>query len=91
MDKIYEKANDQHVRNYIVYGNITDHKLYAESDHKTPIEQKHLEEMFKKGAILIYDGTSYLVPIELANNKIKTMGISEQNVAFVEWEATASE
>ena len=38
MDKIFEKANDQHVRNYIIYGNVADHKLYAESDHKTPIE-----------------------------------------------------
>lgn len=89
MDKIFEKANDQHVRNFVVFGKTADHKLYYESTYKTQVTQADLEEIFKKGALLIYDGTSYIIPVELAANKVKTVGGSSTAATLVEWTAAA--
>lgn len=90
MDKIFEKANDQHVRNYVIYGKSDDHKLYYESAYKTQITDTDLEAIFKKGAVLIYDGENYLVPIEFAGHTVKTIDTSS-TLAAVSWTAATSE
>ena len=34
MTRIYEDANDQHVRKIVFFGKTADHKLYDGSDYK---------------------------------------------------------
>lgn len=93
-----EKFNDLHVRTYIAYGNTTDHKLYLEPEHKTQVEQADLKHAFELGALLIFNGTDYLVPLSMAANKVNTIGtkqitLTEGSTAVavtVEWAAKAS-
>lgn len=86
MDKIFEKANDQHVRNFVLYGKSEDNTLYYDSANKVAVEEfDDVKRLFEIGALLINDGTNVLVPVALTSNSVKTIGESSQTLAFVEW------
>ena len=88
MTRIYEDANDQHVRKIVFFGKTADHKLYDGSDYKKQITQKELEDAFKKGMLLIYDGTSYMNAVSITANKALTVA-GTTTVAGTEWAAKA--
>lgn len=89
MDKIYENAVDLHVRSYVVYGK-SDKKLYREPGFKNQVTQAELEDAFAKGALLIVDGASKLVPVSITANKVATVGMVSSDLALVEWTAVAT-
>ena len=91
MEKVFEQAKDLHVRNVIVYGNNTDNKLYREAEYETEITTVELEDMFKKGALLINDGTNLLVGVVFAGNQVKTLGVADEDVVLVAWTAKTPE
>ena len=91
MEKVFEQAKDLHVRNVIVYGNNADNKLYREAEYKTEITTVELEDMFKKGALLINDGTNLLVGVVFAGNQVKTLGVADEDVVLVAWTAKTPE
>ena len=94
MTKIFEKANDQHVRTIVFYGKAADSKLYYESAYTTQVTQADLERAFLLGCVLIKDSTTYRVPVSLAGNKAKTIDVttvsSTATPSFVEWLAAAT-
>ncbi len=90
MTKVFEDTNDLHVRNVIFYGNTTDHKLYREADYTTQITVAELENAFKKGTCLVFDGTNHLVPVAFAAGKVITMS-GTTSVTGTEWAAKAEE
>lgn len=92
MNRIYDDAKDKNVANFVVYGDTTDNKLYdkASGDDKVQIDQKDLEDAFKKGRLLIAVGTSFFVPVSIAANKVKTVDVVSNAVALVEWTAKAT-
>lgn len=91
MEKVFEQAKDLHVRNIVVYGDTSDNKLYREAEYKTEITTVELEDMFKKGALLINDGTNLLVGVVFAGNQVKTLGVADSDVVLVAWTAKTPE
>lgn len=89
MEKVFEQAKDLHVRNVIVYGNNADNKLYREAEYKTEITTVELEDMFKKGALLINDGTNLLVGVVFVGDQVKTFDAA--GAALVAWTAKTPE
>ena len=55
MDKIYEDANDQHVRANIVYRNDADAKVYVDKEYTIGIDADTLMNLFLKNNVLICD------------------------------------
>lgn len=89
MTKIFEDANDQHVRNVVVYGKTSDHKIYSDSEMKTQVAQTDIEEAFAKGMLLVKEGDTYLVPVGISANKITTVATGT-TATTVEWTAKAT-
>lgn len=85
---VFADAADKNVCGVIYYGKTADHKLYLEADYKTQITQAQLEDAFKKGQVLIYDGTSYMIPVSITGNKAVTVA-GTTSVAGTEWTAKA--
>lgn len=52
MDKIYEDANEQHVRAFIIYSKSTDTKAYADADCTVQLTTSELKNLFIKGAVI---------------------------------------
>lgn len=90
MTKVFEDTNDLHVRSLIFYGKTADHKLYRESTYKTQITSDELADAFKKGMVLVFDGTNYLVPVAFTAAKVITMS-GTTSVTGTEWAAKAGE
>ena len=92
MEKIFEKANDQHIRSIVFYGKTADHKLYYDSACTTgkEVTQADLEYAFNLGVLLIQESTTLRVPIVLSTNKVKTVDVSSSTVSVTEWTATAT-
>ena len=92
MEKIFEHANDLHVRNYVFYGKTADSKLYYEPEYTNQVDKADLENAFKKGLVIV-EGANYLVPVLLAGNKVSTIketGSGEpKTLSFVAWMAKA--
>jgi hypothetical protein len=57
MDRVYEKYEDQHVRNTFVYAKDNDAYAYTDSGKTVKIDSESLKELFEKG-IIVVDGTA---------------------------------
>ena len=88
MERIYDQAKDVHVATYVLYAKTADKKLYLDS-YTTQVTKAELEDAFKKGRLLIFDGTNYLVAISMAGGKVKTVGMGASAVELTEWAAKA--
>lgn len=68
MEKIFEKANDQHVRAGIVYFKAADSLLYYDSDFTDTkkVSKSDLIDLFNKGILVVNDGTNVVRPTVLA-------------------------
>lgn len=91
MNKIFEQSKDLHVRNYVVYGNASDNKLYYEATYTNQVTEADLVDAFVKGALLIDDGTNKLVPVSIADNTVKTIDGTSSSATLVTWTAKAAE
>lgn len=74
MDKIFEKANDQHVRKLVVYGNATDHKLYIDSTYTKLAAEADVVDAFDKGMLRIVEATGSSLPVSRYGGCIYTVG-----------------
>lgn len=68
MNKIFENANEQHVRSVKLYFNDSDSILYLDSEKKTAIEKEDLQRLFIIGVISIVDNNEEYKPIQLLDN-----------------------
>ena len=89
-NKIYEGYSDQHMRAVIAYGKAADHKLYADSAHTVTMSAAVIEDAFKKGMLLVHDGTNFLRPVKLGSGKVTTVD-GTNTVAGTEWSASVTE
>lgn len=87
MERIYDQAKDVHVATYVLYAKTADKKLYLEPSYTTKVSKAELEDAFKKGRLLIFDGTNYLVAISMHGGKVKTVGMGASAVELTEWSA----
>lgn len=85
LTKIYDRAKDNNVASFIAYGKTGDKKLYYEAEYKNQVTSVDVIDAFKKGRLVIFDGTNYLVPISLAAGKCKTVGMGSSAVELTEW------
>lgn len=83
----YESYGDQHVRAVVLYGKAADHKLYADAKYTMKVAAADIEDAFKKGMLLINDGTNLLRPIKFAANKVTTVD-GTTSVTGTEWSAS---
>lgn len=95
MTNVFEQLKDLHIRNIVVFGKAADHKLYSDAAKTVQITEAELQEMFKKGMLLInLDEDEYAVAVKVDDNKAYTVGtatVGEATVAsLVEWTAVAA-
>ena len=88
LHKFYEQGKDLHVANYIVYGKTADHKLYADKALKETVTTVEIEDAFKKGRLVIIEGTNYLVPIGFSAAGAVTIDTAS-TLKAVTWTASA--
>ena len=84
METIYEGYGDQHVRAVIAYGKAADHKLYADMGYTTELTQPVVADAFKKGILIVHDGTNFLRPVKLIGTKVTTVD-GTTSVTGTEW------
>lgn len=96
MKTTFERANDQHVAQFIVFGNATDNKLYYDLSAKTPVQvtEEDLQKAFATGKLVISvtvsDVETIYVPVAVVGNTAKTVDVASSTVTVTEWSAKAS-
>lgn len=72
MEKIYEKADDQHVRSIIVYGkattadSTTTYSLYANPEFTEYLNADEIADVFAKGMLVVdytVSGSEFKLPV----------------------------
>lgn len=86
-NKIYEGYSDQYVRAVVLHGKAADHKLYADEKYTVKVTADFIESAFKKGMLLVSDGTSMLRPVKFAAGKVVTVD-GTTSVTGTEWAAS---
>ena len=56
MDRVYEHANDLHVRAVYIYKKASDTKAYVDAEHTVQFKTSQLKDAFLKGAIINASG-----------------------------------
>lgn len=87
INRHYERYGDQHIRAVVLYGKAADHKLYADAKYTMNVDAADIEYAFKKGMLLINDGTNLLRPIKFVANKVTTVD-GTTSVTGTEWSAS---
>ena len=64
MDRIYEDANDQHVRAVIIYKKSGQTKAYADADCTVQLTTAELKDAFIKGAVIKLEDGAFVKPIK---------------------------
>lgn len=90
MNKVYDDAKDKNVANFVVYAKAADSKVYYEAAYTTQVTQADLEDAFKKGRLIVMNGTVALSPVALDANKVATIDVSGTTVTGAEWAAVAT-
>ena len=68
MTKIYEDANEQHVRAFVIYKKANQTKAYADSDCTIQLTTSELKNIFIKGALIKLDSGDLVKPIKYAES-----------------------
>ncbi len=87
MIEVTESYGDQHVRAVVLHGKAADHKLYADEKYTVKVAADFIEAAFKKGMLLVSDGTSMLRPVKFAAGKVVTVD-GTTTVTGTEWAAS---
>ena len=87
MIEVNEIYDDQHIRTVILYGKTADHKLYADEKYTVKVAADYVETTFKKGMLLVSDGTSMLRPVKFAAGNVVTVD-GTTAVTGTEWSAS---
>lgn len=85
IEKLYNQAKDEHVAAYVVYGKTG--KIYYDAANTVQVARDDMEDAFRKGRLMINDGTNLLVVVSMANGKCKTIGMGASAVELTEWAA----
>lgn len=91
MEKIFQDAKDKYVTAIVVYGNISDSKLYVDAEHTEQVKQEVIEDAFAKNALLIKISTASYRPVKVSGNKVTVVDFSGGTVTATEFSAKASE
>lgn len=67
-NKIYEDANEQHVRNVIIYKKVSQTKAYVDAEFETQYTTSALKNAFLKGAVILLDTGDIVKPIKYAES-----------------------
>ena len=68
VEKIYEYANDQHVRAFVVYKKANQTKAYVDSAFTEQFTTSALKDAFIKGALIKLDDGSLVKPFKYAES-----------------------
>lgn len=66
MTKIYEDANDQHVRAQYIYEKESDTKAYVDADFTTQYTTSELKRVFEIGALIALADGSIVKPVSFS-------------------------
>lgn len=87
MIEVTESYSDQHIRAVVLHGKAADHKLYADEKYTVKVDADFIESVFKKGMLIVNDGTSMLRPVKFAAGKVVTVD-GTTAVTGTEWAAS---
>lgn len=85
IERVWNQAKDEHVAAYVVYGKTG--KIYYDSANTEQVTKADMEDAFRKGRLMVNDGTNLLVVVSMANGKCKTVGMGASAVELTEWAA----
>lgn len=68
MTKIYEDANEQHVRAIVIYKKANQTKAYVDAEYTTQFTTSELKNAFIKGAIIKLDDGALVKPVKYAES-----------------------
>ena len=87
MKRIYEHANEQHIRAFVVYGK--EGKLYTDVGCANAAKNAEVKNAFDKCCLIVVDGDTSLRPVCIEGGVVKTIGVTEGSGALtlVEWES----
>lgn len=96
MEKIYEKADDQHVRAVVAYARAygdSKHELYASPDWDTYLDFEDVEAAYEKNMlnIVTYENghAVALKPVSFDGEEFSTLRAEGGTVYFVHWVVAA--
>lgn len=89
MEKIFQDAKDKYVTAIVVYGNVSDSKLYVDAEHTEQVKQEVIEDAFDKGVLMVKVGTASFRPVKVAANKVTVVDLSSGSVTATEFSAKA--
>lgn len=68
MTKIYEDANEQHVRAILIYKKTSETKAYVDAAFTTQYTTSDLKNAFIKGAVIVLEDGSLIKPVKYAES-----------------------
>lgn len=68
MTKIYEDANEQHVRAILIYKKTSETKAYVDAAFTTQYTTSDLKNAFIKGAVIVLEDGSLVKPVKYAES-----------------------
>lgn len=90
MTNVYEQLKDLHIRKVVVFANATDSKLYKEATFTNQLKEAELQELFKKGMLLINVGEDeYAIAAHVKDNEAYVVSAST-TAAVVKYTAEAA-
>lgn len=87
---VYEKANDQHVRNLVAYGKSADSKLYYEAAFTNQVTKADAEYYFAMGALQVSTSAGLFAPVAVKNGTVLTVDLSASSPAVTSWQTKSS-
>lgn len=85
MMKIFEHANDLHVRTVVVFGKAADHTLWADAEFEVALVADEVADAFEKGMLVINDNEVMKKPVALNDGAYVTVETVSNAAALVEW------
>ena len=74
--KIWAKSEEKLCKAVVLYENTSTHVLYMDSAKEKAVSKDDLADLFKKGLVVVSDGTSFYRPTELTVGSTKaTVGV----------------
>ena len=80
MEKIFQDAKDVNVSAVIVYGKVSDGKLYKDEDLTEEAALKVVGDAFKKGILLVVVDDVFYKPVKLDDDEVTVIDVSSGTV-----------
>lgn len=87
---VFEKANDQHVRNLVVFGKAADTKLYYDAAYTEQVTQADAEYYFGMNCLQVKTAAGLFAPVAVKGAAVLTIDLASSNPTITSWAVKAT-